>query len=235
MLPTRQLVSFKVTTTPKRSEIKTKVFMVMVVSMMFAGTTRWSRADDDARSIGEVGQQSPKDHLRTASFYLVLEGDKTKSLSTARSGDETRFYAKVWDGLYLQVTSQTGDQGILGYLFSFSKDQADLFPEGIHENQDVPSLRFLSASDFRSSDNDSIRPLKPGLGTSEDRGALRVIPYDGFNVEIRVLEFKIGSADSKNDPYFKSVSCMVRVKEKSPVEKAQAGVINHPGLPLAGY
>jgi hypothetical protein len=209
--------------------------MVMVVSMMFAGITGWARADDDARSIGEVGQQSPKDNLRTASFYLVLQGDKTKSLSAARSGDETRFYAKVWDGLYLQVFTRTGDLGVSGYLFSFSKDQADLFPAGIHENRDVPSLRDLSAEDFRSDDNDSIRPLKPGLGTSEDRGALRVIPYDGFDVEIRVLEFKIGSADSKNHPYFKSVSCMVRVKEKSPAETAQVAVKDNPGLPLAGY
>ncbi|HEY5037438.1 MAG TPA: hypothetical protein VIJ93_00030, partial [bacterium] len=108
-----------------------------------------------------------------------------------------------------------------GYMFSFSKDEAGQNPMDTKESRDVPTLRELSAGDFRTDDNFAVRPLKAGSGTPEDRGALRVIHYDGFDVEIRVLEFNIGDAILKKKPYFKSVSCLVTVTETTPIERAK--------------
>ncbi len=201
--------------------MKTKVILGLMVSILFAGLTDLSRAESDARIIGKIGHNKPEAHLRIASFYLVLNGAKAESLPAISSGDNTRFYSKIWDNLYLQVTTEPGDRGIAGYLFAFSKDEAGLNPMDTNESRDVPSLRELSAADFRTDDNFSVRPLKPGPGTPEDRGALRELHYGGYDVEIRVLEFNIGDAVLKKKPYFKSVSCLVTVTEKATVEQAK--------------
>ena len=192
-----------------------KVLKVLLASMFIAGMAGWSRADDDARVISKLGQNSPQDHLRTASFYLVLKGDKSESLAALPSGDNARFYSKLWDGLYLQINTESGDNGIDGYMVSFSTDEAGLTPVPTNELRDVPSMRELSATDFRSDDNFSIRTLKPGPGTPQDRGAFRLVHYNGFDVEIRVLEFNIGDAGLKKKPYFKSLSTLVTVREKA--------------------
>lgn len=195
-----------------------KIMGWVMVSTLCLGMAGVSRADDDARIIGKLGMNSPKDHSRTASFYLVFKGGRNESLPAVPSGDRTRFYSKVWDGLFLQVTTETGENGVAGYLFSFSRDEAGEDPVATNESRDVPTLRQLSAADFRTDDNFSARPLKPGPGTPMDRGALRLIHYDGFDVEIRVLEFNIGDAMLKRKPYFRAVSCLVTVKEKAKTE-----------------
>ena len=201
--------------------MKKKAMLWSMISILFAGITGLSWGEDDARIIGKIGHNKPEAHLRTASFYLVLHGAKAESLPAISSGDNTRFYSKIWDNLYLQITTESGDRGISGYLFAFSKDEAGLNPMDTNESRDVPSLRELSAADFRSDDNFSVRPLKPGPGTPEDRGALRALHYEGYDVEIRVLEFNIGDAVLKKKPYFKSVSCLVTVTEKTTVEQVK--------------
>ena len=195
--------------------MKTRILSWGTVLILLAALTGLSRADDDARIIGKLGHNWPKDHSRTASFYLVFKGEKVNDLPALPSGENTRFYSKVWDGLYLQVITEKGEKGTPGYMFGFSKDEDDKDPVVTNESRDVPSLRELSAGDFRTEDNFAVRPLKPGPGTSDDRGALRVIHYDGFDVEIRTLEFNIGDAMLKSKPYFKTISCLVTVREKT--------------------
>lgn len=205
----------------KEFQMKKRILGWAVVSILAAGITGLSGANDDARVFGKLGRNSPKDHSRTASFYIVFQGEKANSLPAVSSEGNTRFYSKVWDGLYLQVLSEKGERGTAGYMFGFSKDEADLDPVGTKESRDVPTLREVSAADFRSDDNFSIRPLKPGPGTPEDRGALRVIHYDGFDVEIRALEFNIGDAGLKSKPRFKTLSCLVTVTEIAPAGQAK--------------
>jgi hypothetical protein len=195
--------------------MKRKVFSCLLVSTLLMGLAGICKADDDNRVISKLGQNSPQDHLRTASFYLVFKDNKSDSLPAVQSGDTARFYSKVWDGLYLQVTTENGDRGTAGYMFSFSTDEAGLTPVETNELRDVPSLREITAGDFRSDDNFSVRVLKPGPGTPKDRGAFRMVKYDGFDVEIRVLEFSIGDAGLKNKPFFKSLSTLVTVREKA--------------------
>jgi hypothetical protein len=88
------------------------------------------------------------------------------------------------------------------------------------DTQDGPSLLEVAATDFRSDDNFSNRPLKPGPGTPDDRGALRVVHYKNFNAIIRVLEFNIGDVNLDKKPYFKTVSVIVRAREKGPDDQA---------------
>lgn len=197
--------------------MKTRILSWLIVPALIMGIAGVSRADDDNRTFAKLGQNTVMDHLRTVSFYLVFRGNKSDSLAAIPSGDNARFYSKVWDGLYLQVNTESGERGVTGYMFSFSKDEEGKSPIETNESRDVPSLREVSVSDFRSDDNFSTRPLKPGPGTPDDRSAFRVIHCDGFDVDIRVLEFNIGDASLKTKPYFKTVSCLVTVKEKGPV------------------
>jgi len=201
--------------------MKTRILSWLMIPALIVGITGASRADDDNRTFAKLGHNTSKDQMRTVSFYLVLKGNRSDSLAAIPSGDNARFYSKVWDGLYLQVTTESGERGITGYMFAFSKDEAGQEPMNTNESRDVPSLRELSVSDFRSDDNFSVRPLKPGPGTPEDRGALRVIHCDGFDVEIRVLEFGIGGVSLKTKPYFKTVSCLVTVRERVVPEKSK--------------
>lgn len=195
--------------------MKIKIFSWLMVPALVLGTAIVSRADDDARTFSKLAHNTSKDSMRTASLYLVFKDNKSESLAAVPSGDNTRFYAKVWDGLYLQVTTASGERGTTGYTFAFSKDEAGVEPLNTNESRDVPSLREVSVSDFRSDDNFSARPLKAGPGTPQDRGAFRVIHCDGFDAEIRVLEFNIGDAGQKRKPYFKTLSCLVTVQEKA--------------------
>ena len=196
--------------------MKVRILSWMLVPVLLAGMTGYSRADNDARIIGKIGENRPTDSLRKASLYLVFNGNKAESLPALSSGDETRFYSKVWDGLYLQVTTESGDNGVAGYKFYFSKDEAGEDTLDTKESNDGPSLREVTAADFRTDDNFAVRPLKPGPGTPDDRGALRVIHYDGFDAIIRVLELNIGDINLKKKPYFKSISSLVTVCEKAP-------------------
>ncbi len=198
-----------------------RILSWVMVSILSLGMAGGGWAESDVRVIGKIGQNWPKDHLRTASFYLDFRGNKVDNMPALPSGEETRIYSKVWDGLYLQATTETNDRDTTGYLFTFTKDEADKNPAELTESKDVPTLREVTAADFRSDDNFSTRPLKPGPGTPEDRGAFRVIHYDDFDVEIRVLEFNIGDAGLKKKPYFKSVSCLVTVIEKEPLGKGK--------------
>jgi hypothetical protein len=198
----------------KERQMRTKFLNWTMASILFVGMAGLCRADDDNRAISRLGQNSPQDHLRIASFYLVFNGDKSESMPALQSGDNTRFYSKVWDSLYLQVNTERGDQGTSGYMFSFSTDEAGLSPVATNELRDVPSLRELSAMDFRTDDNFSARTLKPGPGTPQDRGAFRLIHYDGFDVEIRVLQINIGNTGLKKKPDFNNVSVLVTVREK---------------------
>jgi hypothetical protein len=194
--------------------MKMKKFSWILVATLFMGITGLSRAaDDDARLITRLGENSPQNHLRTASFYLSFKGDKVEGLPAVLTGNITRFYSKVWDGLYLQINTEPGEDGMAGYMFGFSTDEANQTVIPTNESRDVPTLLELTAADFRSDDNFSARVLRPGPGTPLDRGAWRVIHYNGFDVEIRVLEFKIADTDLKQKPYFKSVSCLVTVTE----------------------
>lgn len=199
--------------------MKIRILGLAMLLILLAGMTGIGRAENDARVIGKIGHNWPKDHLRTASFYLDFKGNKVENMPALPSGEETRIYSKVWDDLYLQASTETNDRDTTGYVFSFTKDELDKDPAGLAESKDVPSLREVTAADFRSDDNFSTRPLKPGPGTPEDRGAFRVIHYNDFDVEIRVLEFVIGGAGLKKKPYFKSLSCLVTVIEKEPLGK----------------
>ncbi len=184
-----------------------------VVFILALGIPLRVLADDDNRVIAKFDQNRPQDALSAASVYLTLKGDQAEGLPALASGDETRFYIKVWDGLYLQITTETGDNGTRGYMFAFSSDEAgqDLLPP--KENADDPALRELAASDFRTDDNFEPRPLVPGPGTPDNRGPYRIIHYPGFDVDMRVLEFSIGDAQLGKKPFFKSVSCLVTVQE----------------------
>lgn len=194
--------------------MKTKIISCMAVAWILSlGFAGFVRADDDNELITRIGQNSAQAVLREASIYLSLKDNQAEGLPALASGDETRFYIKVWDGLYLQVTTETGENGVQGYMFSISSDEGGqdlLKPE---ENADEPTLREVAAGDFRTDDNFSPRPLRPGPGTPDNRGPYRIIHYPGFDVEIRVLEYKIGDAELKKKPYFKNVSCLVTVKE----------------------
>ncbi len=192
--------------------------MVLILS---AGLTGVCRADDDNRIIEKFDHNGPHDPLRVASTYLVLTEDKADGLPALPAGDETRFYSKVWDDLFLQVTTESGEKGIEGYMFSFSKDEADQDLLTPVETKDVPTLREVSAADFRTDDNFSPRPLRPGPGIPTDRSALRIIHYPGFDVEIRVLEFSIADTKLNEKPRFKSISFLVTVREKAMMGKAK--------------
>ncbi len=191
----------------------------MMLFILCAGIAGAARADDDARVIFKLGHNPPSAFLRTASLYLSFKDGQPQSLSAAPSGDETRFYGQVWKGLCLQVTPETGPDGNAGYMFTFSKDEADKDPLAAKEPLNTPTLREVAASDFRSADNSTTRPLQPGPGTPEDRGPLRIVHYDGFDLTIRVLEFCIGDAVAGKKPYFKSLSCLVTVSETGPIGK----------------
>ncbi len=194
--------------------MKPKVLNCLLGAALLVGSAGLCRADDDNRVISKLGQNSSADHSRTASFYLVFNGDKSDSLPALQSGDNTRFYSKVWDGLYLQVNTERGDEGIGGYMVSFSTDEAGLTPVGTNESRDVPTLRDVTAADFRTDDNFSARTLQPGPGTPDNRGAFRMVHYNGFDVEIRVLGFNIGNTGLKKKPDFNKLSFMVTVREK---------------------
>ncbi len=194
--------------------MKMKNFLGLAFAgMLSLGFTTGAFADDDNRMIEKFDHTGPHDALSVASVYLSFKDGKAEGLPGLASGDETRFYAKVWDGLYLQITTETGENGTEGYMFSFSSDEdgQDLIKP--REDADVPTLRELAASDFRTDDNFSPRPLRPGPGIPNDRSAFRVVHYPGFDAEIRVLEFNIGDAHLGKKPYFKSVSCLVTVKQ----------------------
>jgi hypothetical protein len=203
----------------RESQMKIKQLSWVMVSILFLGMTGLCRADDDNRIISRLGENPPNNHLRTASFYLPFKDDKVEGLPGVVNGNVTRFYSKVWDGLYLQITTEPGQDGTAGYLFGFSQDEENQMPIPTNESRDVPTMLELTAADFRSDDNFTVRPLKPGPGTPSDRGAWRVIHYNGFDVNIRVLELSIGDTELKEKPYFKSVSCMVTVVEKAGAAK----------------
>ncbi len=160
--------------------MKKRILSWLALSLMFAAVTGFSRADTDSRVFGKIGENSSADSSRKVSLYIVFNGAKAEGLPAVPSGNETRFYAKVWDGLYLQATSESGDHGISGYKFYFSKDEAGQDTVDTVAAEDGPTLREIAASDFRSDDNFSTRPLKAGPGTPNDRGAFRVIHYVGI-------------------------------------------------------
>ena len=200
--------------------MKTKSLPLTWIGLILAlgfSTLVW--AEDDNRMIGKFDQTGPHDTLSTASVYLNFKDNKAEGLPGLAAGDETRFYEKVWDGLYLQITTESGDNGTEGYMFGFSSDEdgKDLIKS--KESPDDPTLQEVAAGDFRTDDNFSPRPLKGGPGTPGDRGAYRIIHYPGFDAEIRVLEFNIGDAELKKKPYFKSISCVVTVREVKETKK----------------
>lgn len=185
-------------------------WIVLILSMIGGSPLL---ADDDTRVIAKLSHYGAGNPLRMASYYLTFHGDMTDELPGLPSGNEKRFYAKIWDGLFLQVTTETGEDGTIGYMFSFSKDEEDqnaLTPE---EPANLPTLREVTASDFRTDDNFGPRPLQSGPGKTGDRGALRAFSYPGFKGEIRVLEFSIGNAQLGKKPYFKTLSCLVTFQE----------------------
>ncbi len=190
-----------------------------LASILLGGMLGLSSQGEDARIIVKLGHNPPGEELRTASLYLVFKGDKSDSLTGVETEDESRFYAEVWDDLYLQVTPDPGEEGTEGYIFAFTKDKAGKDPVALKESKDALFMKGIAAMDFRTADNSSARPLKPGPGTLEDRGALRLIHYDGFDAEIRVLEFNIGGATVKKKPFFKSLSCLVTITEKAPAAR----------------
>lgn len=202
--------------------MKTKCLPLMGIGLILAlGVSRPALAEDDNRMIGKFDQTGPHDTLSTASVYLSFKEDKAEGLPGLASGDETRFYEKVWSGLYLQITTESGENGTEGYMFGFSSDEDGKELIKSKEDPDDPTLQELAAGDFRTDDNFSARPLKGGPGTPEDRGAYRLIHYPGFDAEIRVLEFNIGDAELKKKPYFKSVSCLVTVREVKDAKKTK--------------
>jgi hypothetical protein len=185
--------------------------------VLLAGFVGLAWAEDDGRIIGKYDYTSSQDHHRTVSVYLNFkedEEDKDRGISFASEEDETRYYAKIWEGLFLQVTTESEEKGVGGYLFSFSKDEANKNPLQAQEAGEDPTLRDVSASDFRTDDNSTPVSLHAGPATMDDPGPYRVIHYRGFDVEIRVLEFKIGDAELEKKPYFKSISYLVTVREK---------------------
>ncbi len=195
--------------------MKKRIFNWLMLSLMFTAVTGLSWAETDSRVFGKIGENSATDNLRKVSLYIVFNGTKAQGLPAVPSGNDTRFYSKVWDGLYLQATSESGDHGISGYKFYFSKDEAGQDTVDTVAAEDGPSLREIAASDFRSDDNFSTRPLKAGPGTPNDRGAFRLIHYNGFDATLRVLEFNIGDINLQKKPYFKTLSCLVKVSEKA--------------------
>ena len=170
-------------------------------------------ADDDSRAIGKLSHGGPGNTLRTVSIYLNFDGDKALGLPGLPSGNEKRFYEKVWDGLFLQVTTETGENGVRGYMFTFSKDQEDQNTLTPSEPMDKPTLREVTAPDFRTDQNFPVRPLQPRPGKPGDRGALRPFTYQGFEGEIRVLDLNIGDAQLGKKPYFKGFSCLITLRE----------------------
>lgn len=193
--------------------MEAKILGWMMVLALSVGSAGLVRADDDNRVVGKFDQTGPHDRFSTVSVYLTFKDDKAEGLPSLPSGDESRFYSKVWDNLYLQITTETGEDGMAGYMFSFSKDETggDLLKP--KEDSEGPTLREISAADFRTDDNFDVRPLKGGPGTPKDRSAFRVLHYPGFDAEIRVLEFSIGDAKLGKKPYFKSLSCLVTVRQ----------------------
>lgn len=194
--------------------MKSKFLGLAVVSLFLAGWAGIARAQDDNRIIGKFDQAGPHSRLRTASVYLTFKDDKAEGLPSLPAGEETRSYIKVWDGLYLQATTRSADNGVAAYQLTFSSDEADQDPLKSEESADDPSLGEVAASDFRTDDNFDVRPLHPGPGTPQDRGVFRIIHYPGFDAEIRVLEFSIGDAHLQKKPFFKSLACLVTVQEK---------------------
>ena len=58
---------------------------------------------------------------------------------------------------------------------------------------------------------------------------MRVLHYPGFDAEIRILEYNIGDAEEGKTPYFKSVSCLVTIKQKEAVKNAESKKEVKPG------
>lgn len=195
--------------------MKFKVISLAVLSILFTGLTLEVRANDDDRVMGRLNQISSKDQMRTSTIYLSIKGNKVFGLPSVSAGTETRFYSKVWDDLYLQITTVTADNGTTGYSMSFSSDEAGAKSLTSTEGKDGQTLLEVDAMDFRTDDNFSARALKSGFGTTTDRGALRMVHFDGFDVETRVLEFNIGDAEQKKKPYFESMSCLLTIHEKT--------------------
>jgi hypothetical protein len=194
--------------------MKTRVLSWMMVSLLFAAMTGLCRAETDNRVIGKLGENSSTDTLRRVSLYMTFDGVNTDDLTEKRSGDKTRFYSQVWDGLYLQVFPTLDDEGVAAYQFYFSADEAGKDVLDVTDSAPGPAMGEVAAADFRSDDNLTTRPLTPGPGTPQDRGSYRVIHYDGFDAVIRVLEFEIGNIHPNAKPDFRSLSCLVTVAEK---------------------
>ncbi|HJT23426.1 MAG TPA: hypothetical protein VJ873_02560 [bacterium] len=209
--------------------MKSKTLSTLALSLLLVLAAVPVRSDD-SRIIGKLDHSGPTDPQSTASLYLALQGNQAEGLPALPYGTETRFCMKVWDGLYLQAFTQTDDNGIRGYLFAFSKDEAGQKLLAADETPFAPSLRQVSAADFRTSENFTARPLKWGPGTMDDRNALREVHYPGFDAEIRVLEFNIGDAQFGKRPFFKNMSCLVTVKEHA--QLAMAPLIDPPEVPL---
>ncbi len=195
--------------------MKNKILICLLFSILFIAIAGLSPSENDSRIIVKLGHNSANEEQRTASLYLVFKGDKSDSMIAVDLERETRFYAEVWDDLYLQVTTESSDDGIEAYHFAFSKDEAGNEPAALKDSKDKGTLRVLAAADFRTVENSSARVLKPGPGTPDDPGAFRLIHYGGFDAEIRVLEFNIAGAIPKKKPYFKSLSCIVGITENN--------------------
>src|ERR1700728_3717465 len=172
--------------------MKTRILGWMVVSLALAAVAGLGWAETDNRVIGKLGENSPTDSLRRVSLYLSIEGVNTDDLTEKRSGDKTRFYSQVWDGLYLQVSPTLDDQGVAAYQFYFSTDEAGKDILTVAGSAPRPAVGEVAAADFRSDDNLTARPLRPGPGTPDDRGPYRVVHYEDFDAVVRVLEFEIG-------------------------------------------
>ena len=157
-------------------------------------------AQVDTRVFREVLHQR---HPRIVSIYLKFLPDDV----------EVPRQVQVWDGLYLMVRPICGRyEGIAGYYFGFHHDAAgtsQYHPQGGYTIHDL-----LFAEHFRNQDNSG--PNEVGPKNVNAPSELRELRYEGFSVEIRVLEFQILNATPEAIPSFGSLSCLVTVRETAP-------------------
>src|ERR1700735_2870043 len=138
--------------------MKTRILGWMVVSLALAAVAGLGWAETDNRVIGKLGENSPTDSLRRVSLYLSIEGVNTDDLTEKRSGDKTRFYSQVWDGLYLQVSPTLDDQGVAAYQFYFSTDEAGKDILTVADSAPGPAMGEVGGRRFWGGDKLSPRP-----------------------------------------------------------------------------
>jgi hypothetical protein len=147
------------------------------------------------------------------SIRMTLACDDTSAGFDRATCFEPRTY-ELADGLFLRVIPERDTRvstGVFGFYFQLAKDDAgtetirstDQPGHGITEDS-------VNAFHFRNIDNTG--PNEIGEKNLNAPGALRVVEYDGIEMQLRVLAIDIVGAKPGATPSFRSLDCLVTVR-----------------------